>query len=972
MGEDMKGSVIGILPIAVCSAVAAIFFPTITVSAAEAKGADAVTVTIDRTVQVGTSRLSLGVTHTNSTVLSGDPAAVARGRALLQAAVTYQTQFIYGWGTLNPEPSPGVFDWRTLDARVSMMRAMGATIILNLCCAPDWMTDLGTNTSTYKNMPPTPEHYGDFADLVRRIALRYPDVKYYVVWSEMKGLWNRRANQWDIASYIELYNRVYDVLKSVSPDIKVGGPYLVIEGTGTNTGAWFTASPVTHRNATVINYILHYGHGFDFVTLDRSVKDYHDPKKYSEAEKLSLTHTFGDAVRQVRTVTSLPIWYSEDHIAGQAGGGLLFQGAGNASMLYHELEEGASLTLNWEPEPQPSHVIDDNLYTSTHQAGGGQPYPTFYSYKVFHDYFPPGAALYQATSSSSDLEVLASATRTLLINKTSSPVAVTVNGTAITVGGYEVRIVDQNGKTVRYPSQPPTILNPANGSTVGSSFTVTGGAEPTSTVRVYDGGALLGSTSPDTAGNWSFSVSGLGPGTHSLTATATGGFRLTSSPSPAVTITISGSGTSTSPDHGARPSGGPAARLAVAPDANVQGPQRTAVTTGLQWARQFGTKFADRASSVASYGTSLYVAGGTYGSLSGQPFAGSSDAFLQKYDASGNLIWTREFGTVGDNAANGVVAGSTGVYVVGLTDAALPGQIAAGSWDGFIRKYDENGNVQWTRAVGTAGEDAINAVTQDSSGIYVAGFTNGAFHGLTNSGYDDAFVQKYGFDGTLLWTNQFGTGDEEYATALAVDSTGVYVAGSTAGALSGQTHLGMYDAFVRKYSLTGGVLWTTQFGTSLNDEAYGVTTDSAGLYVVGYVEGALPSSSFFGGYDCFVRKYGSGGSLVWTNQFGSAADDRVLSVAADSSGVYVTGWTRGTLPGQTSAGGLDVFSRAYTPTGTVSWTRQWGGTADDQANSATTDSSGVVIAGETTGALPGQTSSGDIDAFVAKWSKTGQ
>src|SRR5207248_385947 len=125
---------------------------------------------------------------------------------------------------------------------------------------------------------------------------------------------------------------------------------------------------------------------------------------------------------------------------------------------------------------------------------------------------------------------------------------------------------------------------------------------------------------------------------------------------------------------------------------------------------------------------------------------------------------------------------------------------------------------------------------------------------------------------------------------------------------------------------------------------------------VGYVEGALPNSTSFGGYDGFVRRYSRDGSLAWTNQFGSASDDRVVWVAADSSGVYVTGWTRGTLPGQTNAGGLDVVIRAYTPTGAVSWTKQWGGSADDQANSVATDSSGVVIAGETTGALSGQTS----------------
>ncbi|HEV2378105.1 MAG TPA: Ig-like domain repeat protein, partial [Streptosporangiaceae bacterium] len=504
-----------------------------------------VTVTVDRSTQAGTSQLSLGVTHTNTTVLGGNATAVAGARSLLTKAVTYQNVFIYGWGSTNPEPSPGNFNWTSLDQRLAMIQSMGATPIITLCCAPDWMTDVGTDTSNYCNgfyigcLPPAPPHYADFADLVRQIALRYPYVKYYVVWNEMKGFFQPDANQWDIVSYTDFYNTVYDTLKAVDPSIQVGGPYLVIEGTGTNTGPWFTWSPVTQRNLHVLQYFLQQAHGADFVSLDRNVKDYHDPRIYTEAQKLALTHTFGDVVTQVRSITNAPIWYSEPHFAGQQGGGLLFQGAGNASILLHEAETGAALSLNWEPEPQSNGVIDDNLFTSTLQAGGGQPYPTYYSYLAFHDYFPPGTALYQATSSSPGVEVLASATNTLLINKTPSSLAVAVNGATITLGGYEVRILDQNGKTMRFGSNPPVIVSPQAKQVVPSSFNVTGGAEPQAQVEVFDGNTLIGTTSAAGNGMFSLAVAGLSAGTHTLTATAMGPYRTQSPASTPVTVTVS-------------------------------------------------------------------------------------------------------------------------------------------------------------------------------------------------------------------------------------------------------------------------------------------------------------------------------------------------------------------------------------------------------------------------------------------------
>jgi hypothetical protein len=209
----------------------------------------------------------------------------------------------------------------------------------------------------------------------------------------------------------------------------------------------------------------------------------------------------------------------------------------------------------------------------------------------------------------------------------------------------------------------------------------------------------------------------------------------------------------------------------------------------------------------------------------------------------------------------------------------------------------------------------------------------------------------------------------DLASAVAVDSTGAYVVGSTAGSLSGAS-AGMFDGFVRKYSLSGTLLWGNQFGTPFNDESYGVATDTTGAYVVGYAEGALGGATFAGGYDAVIRKYSPTGALTWNQEFGTSADDRFTGVTADSSGVYVTGWTRGTVGGQTSGGGIDTLVRAYTQDGAPVWTRQWGGAGDDQAYSVTADANAVYTVGETSGSLPGATSLGGADAFVAAWSKT--
>ncbi|MBI3667132.1 MAG: hypothetical protein HY236_13075 [Acidobacteria bacterium] len=107
---------------------------------------------------------------------------------------------------------------------------------------------------------------------------------------------------------------------------------------------------------------------------------------------------------------------------------------------------------------------------------------------------------------------------------------------------------------------------------------------------------------------------------------------------------------------------------------------------------------------------------------------------------------------------------------------------------------------------------------------------------------------KYDLDGAPQWTRVFGTTSEDAAFGVTVNSTGVSVVGRT-DALPGQTNLGGYDAFVRRYDFNGTETGTLQFGTNSTDYAYGAASDSSAVYVCGYF---LISSQ--GASDAFVLK----------------------------------------------------------------------------------------------------------------------
>ncbi len=193
------------------------------------------------------------------------------------------------------------------------------------------------------------------------------------------------------------------------------------------------------------------------------------------------------------------------------------------------------------------------------------------------------------------------------------------------------------------------------------------------------------------------------------------------------------------------------------------------------------TKLENGLTHISVHSSGVYVAGYT-------PSGSVWRLFIHKYDFSGNEAWARQFGTTKGDWANGIAVHDTGVYVAGMTEGVFRGQNNSGYRDAFVVKYDLYGNEIWTRQFGATlqvggklvrfdKEDSANGITVDSTGVYVTGHTYGELPGQNGGGPEDPFVRKYDFNGNELWTWQFGSGDNDRANQVAVDESGVYVAG---------------------------------------------------------------------------------------------------------------------------------------------------------------------------------------------------
>jgi hypothetical protein len=258
----------------------------------------------------------------------------------------------------------------------------------------------------------------------------------------------------------------------------------------------------------------------------------------------------------------------------------------------------------------------------------------------------------------------------------------------------------------------------------------------------------------------------------------------------------------------------------------------------------------------------------------------------------------------------------------------------------------------------------------------VTGSTSGGLDGNTNSGNSDFYLVKYNSSGVKQWTQQLGTSSNDYGYGVTVDSSdNIYVTGTTAGGLDGNTHFGgSWDIFLVKYNSSGTKQWTQQLGTSSDDGAQGVTVDSSdNIYVAGWTSGGLDGNTSSGADDLILVKYLDNGTKVWTQQLGTSSQDNGYGVTVDSSdNLYVTGPTSGGLDGNTNAGGTDLFLVKYNSSGTKQWTKQLGTSANDNTIAVTVDnSSNIYITGYTSGGLDGNTNLGDTDVFLVKYNSDG-
>ena len=221
----------------------------------------------------------------------------------------------------------------------------------------------------------------------------------------------------------------------------------------------------------------------------------------------------------------------------------------------------------------------------------------------------------------------------------------------------------------------------------------------------------------------------------------------------------------------------------------------------LTWHTFLGSSSTDQ-----SYGIAVDASGNVYATGYSEATWGSpvnafsagidhEDAFAAKLDSSGNLTWHTFLGsadddddTDNDDTGKGIAVDASGnVYVTGYSDAAWGSPVSAFSGDSesdaFVAKLNSSGVRQWHTFLGSSSRDRGYGIAIDgSANVYVTGSSDATWGSpeIAYAGDSDAFAAELSSSGALAWNAFLGSSSEgDYGYGIAVDASGVYVAGSS-------------------------------------------------------------------------------------------------------------------------------------------------------------------------------------------------
>ena len=308
-----------------------------------------------------------------------------------------------------------------------------------------------------------------------------------------------------------------------------------------------------------------------------------------------------------------------------------------------------------------------------------------------------------------------------------------------------------------------------------------------------------------------------------------------------------------------------------------------------------------------------------------------------------NVIWTKTYGTLGDDdRAYCALPAGGGYLVVGSSESNQTDVTV-----GWALMLDQEGNAVWNKTFLVGSGTEIRSVLNLTNGFLLVG------NEFLSSGDMNGFVAKIDEQGDLIWNKIIGgNGTDEFYSAFA-SSDGFILLG-----LSSQNGGAQSQAWIVKIDTNGNILWNKTYSPASDSVAKAGVQASDGNYVVcGYADPRGPSDFSF-----LLMKIDPEGNVVWNQTYGEKGSQEATAITEASDGYVMVGNT------QAPDGNMHAWVIKVNFNGTLLWTKTVGGRNADSPSCITPSGDGGYLVGGFTFSF----GAGNRDFWLFKISDSGR
>lgn len=253
----------------------------------------------------------------------------------------------------------------------------------------------------------------------------------------------------------------------------------------------------------------------------------------------------------------------------------------------------------------------------------------------------------------------------------------------------------------------------------------------------------------------------------------------------------------------------------------------------LQWQKTYGGSGNDMAYSMIQSPDGTYAVTGQSSSNNGNVTGnlGGHDFWIVKLDNTGNILWEKSVGTSSTESSLSIINSSTNGFIV--SGYTYPPN---GFPDFFITKLSASGTVEWQRTYGGSNTEICTQIISSSDGGYLAtGYTDSNDGNITsNHGSYDFWLLKIDESGNIQWQKTYGGTGDDRAYSVIQTSDGGYAIGGSSTSNDGDvvSNHSLMDFWIVKVNNTGVIQWNKNIGGNGNDQCNSIIQEANGDYIV--------------------------------------------------------------------------------------------------------------------------------------------